>query len=148
MCQMEGKEVIEPSSRLYAWPVGIVKKKDGSLSGLLDALIGSTFLSILNLKLKYCKVKMDLVDREKTALTLGTCLWYFTVMSFALFNVLVTFVRLMESVLRESSWKICVMHLDHIIVMEKRKSANMALGPKKCHPFQIRETYLVGMVYH
>lgn len=96
---------------------------DGSLSGLLDALIGSAFLSTLNLKLGYCKVKMDLVDREKITFTLGTDLWYFTVMTFGLCNVPVTFERLMESVLRGSSWKICLLYLDHMIVMEKKKKA-------------------------
>jgi hypothetical protein len=48
----------------------------------------------------------------KTAFSTCQGLWQFTVMSFDLFNALVTFERLMESVLQGLTYEACLVYLD------------------------------------
>ena len=72
-------------------------------------------------------------------------------MPFGLCNAPATFERLMEVVLRELTWKICLVYLDDIIVIRKTfkdhlenlkevltriHGAQLKLSPKKCSLFQ------------
>ena len=86
----------------------------------LDTLAGSKIFSTLDLKSGYWQVDLDPKDKEKTAFTIGTGLWQFTVMPFGLCNAPATFERLMETVLAGLSWKTCLVYLDDIIVVGKR----------------------------
>ncbi|GBN76452.1 Retrovirus-related Pol polyprotein from transposon 297 [Araneus ventricosus] len=90
--------IIEESSGPWASPIVLVKKKDGStrfcvdyrklseitkkdsyplprIDDTLDALNGSEWFTILDLKSVYCKVEIRPEDREKTAFTTGQGLW-------------------------------------------------------------------------
>ena len=75
---------------------------------------------------------------------------------FGLCNAPATFERLIEAVLRELPWDICLVYLDDIIVharsfdhlvhlrcvLERLREANLKLNPKKCALFRTKVTYL------
>lgn len=109
---------------------------------------GNAWFSTLDLKSGYWQVKIRPEDREKTAFSVGRCLWQFTVMPFGLYNAPATFERSMERVLRELLSKICLMYLDDVIIFSKTfeemiqrlrtvfqpfRTACLNLNPKKCH---------------
>ena len=62
----------------------------------LDALSGSCWFSTLDLASGYWQLEVREEDRPKTAFTMGSGLYQFTVMPFGLCNVPATFERLME----------------------------------------------------
>lgn len=181
---MKNDAIIEPSSSPWMSPVVLVKKKDGStrfcvdyrqlnhitkkdsyplprIDDTLDTLSGSKWFSTLDLKSGYWQVEMAPEDREKTAFSVGSGLWQFTVMPFGLCNAPATFERLMDTVLRGLSWKTCLIYLDDVIVMGKTftehlhnledifrrlRSANLKLNPKKCRILGKEVKYLGHVV--
>lgn len=114
---MEKEGVIEPSNSLWASPIVLVKKKDGStrfsalislyrklnsvaikdsyplprIEDTLEALSGATWFSTLDPKSGYWQVEVHPTIREKTAFSTGRGLWQFKVMPFGLCNVPATF---------------------------------------------------------
>ncbi|GBN57088.1 Transposon Ty3-I Gag-Pol polyprotein [Araneus ventricosus] len=98
--EMVDNGIIEESSRPWASPIVLVKKKDGStrfcvdyrklneitikdsyplprIDDTLDALNGSQLSSTLDLKSGYCQVEIQPEDKEKTAFTTGQGLLQF-----------------------------------------------------------------------
>ena len=140
---MLAKGVIEESDSPWSSPIVLVKKKDNTIrfcidyrklnevtvrdshplpriDTTLDALSGSKFYSTIDLKSGYWQVKVNPEDREKTAFSVpGGGHWNFVVMPFGLCNAGATFQRLMEKILSNLSWKICMVYLDDIIVLSK-----------------------------
>ena len=138
---MLAKGVIEESDSPWSSPIVLVKKKDNTIRFCidyrklnevtvrdshplpridtpLDALSGSKFYSIIDLKSGYWQVKVNPEDREKTAFSVpGGGHWNFEVMPFGLCNAGATFQRLMEKILSNLFWKICMVYLDDIIVL-------------------------------
>ncbi|UYV77341.1 hypothetical protein LAZ67_15000553 [Cordylochernes scorpioides] len=115
--------VIRPSSSPWAFPVKIVKKKDGSwrfridyrkldditvkdvyliprVDDVMDTLQGSKYFSAIDLKSEYWQVEIEEADKLKTAFTTCHGLYEFNVMPFGLCNAPATFERLMDNVLK------------------------------------------------
>ncbi len=86
------------------------------IDNILDALRGSKYFSTLDLYSGYWQVEMDQQDIDKTAFVTRQRMFRFTVMPFGLCNAPATFERLMELVLKDLNWKICLIYLDDIII--------------------------------
>ncbi len=131
--------VIEPCQSSWASSVVLVTKKDGTthfcmdyrklndvtrkdayplprIDNTLDALCRSQYFRMLDLYSGYCQVEMDKQDIDKTACVTRQELFRFIVMPFGLCNAPATFERLMELVLKDLNWKVCLIYLDDIIV--------------------------------
>ncbi len=95
----------------------------------------------------YWQVEMDQRDIDKTAFVTRQGLFGFTAMRFGLCNAPATFERLMELVLKDLNWKICLIYLDNIIVYgagfypaldrlktvwRRIRETNLKLKPTKC----------------
>ncbi len=78
-------------------------------------LCGSTY-STLDLYSGYWQVKIDQQDIDKATFLTRQSLFQFTVMPFGLCSAPATFERLMELVLKDLNWKVCLIYLDNIIV--------------------------------
>ncbi len=168
--KMLDRGVIEPCQSSWASPVVLVTKKDGTtrfcvdyrklndvtrkdayplprIDDMLDALRGSRYFSTLDLYSGYWQVKMDEQDIDKTAFVTRQGLFRFAVMPFGLCNAPATFERLMELVLKDLNWKVCLIYLDDIIVYgvgfypaldqlkmvwKRIREANLKLKPTKC----------------
>ena len=109
--KMHEEKVIEPSISPWSSPVVLVKKKDGStrfcvdyrllndvtkkdscplprIDDTLDTLSESNLFSTIDLKSGYWQVVIHPDDREKTAFSIGSGLWQFSVMPFGLCNAI------------------------------------------------------------
>ncbi len=124
----------------------------------LDSLAGACWFSTLDLKSGYHQVEMAEEDKPKTAFTYGQGLWQFRVMSFV--NAQATFERLMERVLDGLLWKSALVYLDDVLVygstfekalerletvLDRFRTVNLKLSPKKCCLFQ-KEVPFLGHV--
>ena len=124
---MEEQEVIQPSKTLWASPIVLVAKKDGTthfcvdyrkqnaiskmdvyplprIDDSLDLLSEQQFFTTLDLASGCCQVQMVEDAREKTAFTAHAGLYEFRVMPFRFCNVPTTFQRLMETDLAGLTW--------------------------------------------
>ena len=169
--EMQQQGVVEPSSSPWLSPVVLVKKKDGTIRFCVDycklnevtrkdsyplprsddtieALAGSEWFSTLDLKSGYWQVEMNDGDKEKTAFSVGSGLWQFTVMPFGLCNAPATLERLMEQVLSGLPLTTAPVYLDDVRVpartfndqisnlrqvFQRFQSAHLKLSPKNAH---------------
>jgi hypothetical protein len=162
---MQRHRVIKESDSPWSSPVVLLRKKNGELrfcvdyrklndvtekdcfplpqtGNTLDTLAGTNWFSTLDLKSGYWQVGVH-PDKEKTAFSTGQGLWQFTVMPFRLCNTLVTFERLMETVLRGLTYDSCLVYLYNVIVVFQRFSeARLKLNPEKCQLLQKEVRYL------
>ena len=65
----------------------------------------------------YWQVAMDASTKGKAAFVASSGLYEWNVMPFGLCNAPSTFARLVELVLKDLHWKICLIYLDDVIVM-------------------------------
>ena len=127
----------------------------------LDSLGGNNWFCTLDLQSGYWQIGMHPDDREKTAFTTHRGLFEFNVMPFGLCNAPATFENMMETMLRGLLWKNCLVYLDDIIVfgntreqclsnltqvMDRLRSYNLRLKPKKCKFFRRSVEYLGRIV--
>ena len=159
----------------WASVVVLVQKKDGSLrfcidlrklnnqtvkdayllpqiDETLDILQGSQWLSSLDLKSRYLKVKMDEESKPLMVFTVGPLGFYECKRkSFGLTNTPASFQRLMETCLGDFNLHWCINYLDDIVifskdlashlerleaVFQKLEEAGLKLKPSKCELFQ------------
>lgn len=134
--------LIEKAKGPWAFPVVLVRKKNGKLrfcvdyrplnkvtkrdeyplpriDDMLDSLGGSAWFTSLDLASGYWQVEMEPSDREKTAFITQFGTYQFTVMPFGLCNAPATFQRLMDEVLHDELWKIVVVYLDDLNIFSK-----------------------------
>nr|XP_034338992.1 uncharacterized protein LOC117693065 [Crassostrea gigas] len=117
----------------------------------LEQLSGYSWFSTLDVFSGYLQVELDPANKTKTAFATRRGLFQFRVMPFGPCCAPATFERLMEMVLADLQWDICLVHLDDIIIMGKTfdemivnlgrvfdrlLSAGLRLKAKKCHLFQ------------
>lgn len=127
------------------------------IDSTVDALSGSKYFSTLDLASGFWQVPLKEDDKEKTAFTANSRLYQFTVMAFGLCNAPSTFQRLMDTILRNLTWKHCLVYLDDVIifspdfkthlerldqVLSRFKDANLKLKPSKCKFGMEEVTYL------
>ena len=182
--RMKKLGVIEPSESPWAAPVVLVRKKDGTLrycidyrrlnqvtqkdsyplpniQDCLDSLDGAKFFSSIDLCSGYWQVQLSEDAKDKSSFYgAGGGLWRFKVMPFGLCNAPATFERLMERVLGQLQWQICLCYLDDILIhsrtvakhledlrtiFDRLRQAKLKLKPKKCHFFQ-RQVKFLGHV--
>lgn len=173
-------KVIELSDSPWAANVCLVKKKDGTnrvcidfrklnsitrkdayplprIDETLDTLTGQSWFCTLYLAGGYWQIKLNDDDKPKTAFTSNRGLFQFTVMPFGLTNAPATFERLMDSLLKNLTWKKCLCYIDDVIVFgkdfettlenlrlvfEQFRKAYLKLKIKKCLLFHKKLPYL------
>ncbi|XP_041426543.1 uncharacterized protein LOC121396012 [Xenopus laevis] len=136
---LQDQKIIVESCSPYASPIVIVWKKNGSvrlcvdyrtlnrctipdqytlprIDEALDALHGSAWFSVMDLRSGYYQIPMDPEDQEKTAFICPLGFYQFTRMPQGISGAPATFQRLMEKVLGDLTPRHCIVYLDDIIV--------------------------------
>ncbi|ETV66272.1 hypothetical protein H257_17241 [Aphanomyces astaci] len=134
--------LIRHSTSPWASPVLVIRKPDGSIrfcidyrrlndvtikdcypmprvDDLLDVLGKFKFFTTMDVASGYWNVRMAEESIEKTAFTCKYGLYEWLVMPFGLCNAVPQFERLMEGVLQEYLWRICLVYLDDIIIFSE-----------------------------
>ncbi|GFX58881.1 transposon Tf2-6 polyprotein [Trichonephila clavipes] len=112
----------------------------------------------MDLRSGYWQIEIDEADREKTAFITPEGLYEFKVMPFGLCNAPATFERMMDNLLRNFKWTMCLCYLDDIIVFSETfedhlirlrlvlkclQEAGLKLNSKKCL-FAAQEVKILG----
>jgi len=172
--------VIEPSISPWASPVCLVRKKDGTfrfcvdyrrvnavskkdaypvpdIQDALDHLRGARYFATFDLLSGYWQLGLTERAKERSAFCTRRGLFQFTRMPFGLFGAPSTFCRLMEIVLSDLKWRICLCYLDDIIiyarspqellqrlrvVLDRLRQVGLKVKPTKCVLFQTEIQFL------
>ena len=178
--EMQHQGVIEPCQSEWGSNVVLVKKKDGSIrfcvdyrklnslttkdvyplpriDTCLDTLSGAAWYSTFDLPSGFHQVFMNPRDANKTTFICHRGTFRFPKMPFGLCNAPATFQRLMDTVLTELNFDICLAYLDDIIIFSRDldshlerlerlftrlREANLKLKPSKCQVMQKQVTFL------
>ncbi|KFD64246.1 hypothetical protein M514_23530 [Trichuris suis] len=131
--------VIEESHSPWAFPVVMVRKKEGNwrfcvdyrklnavtvrdvyplprTDDVLDRLGGSRYFSKLDLRNGYWQLEVEECDRPKTAFVTPDGLYQFRRMPFGLVNAPATFSRLINGLLGGIKGRYCTAYLDDILI--------------------------------
>ena len=134
--------MIVPSSSLWASPILIVKKKDGSnrvvidyqklnmitkkdsypfprIDNTLDQLGNAKFFSAMDLISRYWKVELLPSEQERCAIITSNGLYQPTCMPQGLFNAPATFQRIMDTILSDLKYSCVLIYLDNINVFSR-----------------------------
>lgn len=136
--EMERDGIIEPSSSEWAFPIVLVKKKDGTLrmcvdyrrlnavaqadaypmprvDDLIDSLGKARYITTLDLARGYWQVPVEKESRSRTAFTTPFGLFQFKVMPFGLHGAPATFQRMMDEILRDCTGYAAA-YLDDVVI--------------------------------
>ena len=178
---MAERDLIEPSTSPWSSPAIIVPKKNGGIrfcidyrrlnkvtipdsmplprcDDSLDALGGSKWFSILDLRQGFFQVGLDKESRPLTAFCIpGSGLWQFKVVPFGSMTSPACFERVMERLFTGLTFVSLLIYLDDIIVFGKTfdihlrnleevfkrlSEAHMKLNSDKCRLFQSTVSFL------
>jgi len=172
--EMLASGVIEPSTSAWASPVCLVPKKDGSfrfcidyrkvnavskkdayplpdIQDALDNLKESKYFATIDLLSGYWQIGMTERAKERSAFCTRRGLFHFTRMPFGLSGAPGSFCRLMQIVLRDLLWIICLCYLDDIVlfaktpqellerlrvVLDRLRKVGLKCKPSKCELFK------------
>src|SRR6266498_3085094 len=180
--------VIEESSNPYAFNIVVVGKKDGAGEGMdrlcinyaplnkrtipdryplpninemLSSFWGSKWFTVIDLVSAYWQIQLRKKDRPKTAFLTRNGQYQFKVILFGLNNILMTFQRLMNKVLKQYIRKFIQVYLDDVIiysnnldeykrhikaVFEKIRKANLKIKLSKCQWFQKKLKFIRHLI--
>ena len=172
---------IHPSQSLWCNVVVLVRKKDGGLQfcinfrrlnsqtkkdayplpqmqETMESMVGTQFVSTMDLKSSFWQVKMAKDSQQYTAFTVGSMgVYEFLRMPYRLCNAPATFQRLMQNCLGELNLIYALIYLDDVIVFSQTEEEHLhrlrvvfgqflehglKLKPSKCHFLQDKITFL------
>ena len=183
--EMLAANVIEPSTSPRASPVCLAKKPDGSyrfcvdyrrvnavsrkdaypipdIQDPFDSLRGGAkYFATIDLLSGYWQIGMTPKAQERSAFCTRRGLYHFNCMPFGLSSAPAIFCRLMNRVLRDHVWCICLCYLDDVIVYATSQrelferlhttlsclnKVGLKVKPSKCSLFKERISFLGHMV--
>ena len=126
----------------------------------LDALGGSKFFALLDLKRAYHQIAVDPKDRYKTAFVTSRGQWEWISLPFGLANAPAHFQRAIAHLFHGLAWEQCLIYLDDIIVFastfeehlsrlqnvfDRLRKGNLQLKASKCS-FGLKEVPYLGHI--
>lgn len=176
--------VIRESTSPWSAPVVVVKKKSGDFrlcidfrrlnsltikpiysipdtQSLFNHLEEAKVFSSIDVSNAYYQIGIREEDKKLTAFSTRKGHWEFNRMPFGLSGAPFSFQRLMNIILREENWLMCLVYLDDVlifaknfdehmrrlkIVFQKIKDSGIKLSPLKCNLFQKEVQYLGHLI--